>query len=194
MLISNIIRRSYRGISDGNADGIFVGEKCEHFFRLNVCIGFRCTCESQKSVKKEKVAHRVAHPGGGGMKKGEPIARFPPENAWFGLAEVTLQQTLKGLAVAGLIPGHFMDGIVDGVQIQSLGSLSQIRLAGGSAVFRLYAHLQVLLRGVGDDLAQKLCKFSGMLCFFIGSLFPVQANFRVALAVVQCIIKATVRS
>ena len=24
-----------------NADGIFVGEKCEHFFRLNVCIGFR---------------------------------------------------------------------------------------------------------------------------------------------------------
>ena len=41
MLISNIIRRSYRGISDGNADGIFVGEKCEHFFRLNVCIGFR---------------------------------------------------------------------------------------------------------------------------------------------------------
>ena len=41
MLISNIIRRSYRGISDGNADGIFVGEKCEHFFRLNVCIEFR---------------------------------------------------------------------------------------------------------------------------------------------------------
>ena len=40
-LISNIIRRSHRGISDGNADGIFVGEKCEHFFQLNVCIGFR---------------------------------------------------------------------------------------------------------------------------------------------------------
>ena len=29
------------GISCGNADGIFVGEKCEHFFQLNVCIGFR---------------------------------------------------------------------------------------------------------------------------------------------------------
>ena len=40
-VISNIIRRSYRRISDGNVDGIFVGEKCEHFFRLNVCIGFR---------------------------------------------------------------------------------------------------------------------------------------------------------
>ena len=40
-VISNIIRRSYRRISDGNVDGIFVGEKCEHFFQLNVCIGFR---------------------------------------------------------------------------------------------------------------------------------------------------------
>ena len=39
-LISNIIRIHF-GISCGNADGIFVGEKCEHFFRLNVCIGFR---------------------------------------------------------------------------------------------------------------------------------------------------------
>ena len=40
VLISNIIRIHF-GISCGNADGIFVGEKCEHFFRLNVCIGFR---------------------------------------------------------------------------------------------------------------------------------------------------------
>ena len=39
-LISNIIRIHF-GISCGNADGIFVGEKCEHFFRLNVCIEFR---------------------------------------------------------------------------------------------------------------------------------------------------------
>ena len=29
------------GISCGNANGIFVGEKCEYFFQLNVCIGFR---------------------------------------------------------------------------------------------------------------------------------------------------------
>ena len=40
MLISNIIRRSYRGISDGNAGGNSV-QKMWHFFRLNVCIGFR---------------------------------------------------------------------------------------------------------------------------------------------------------
>ena len=39
-LISNIIKIHF-GISCGNAAEIFVGEKCEHFFRLNVCIGFR---------------------------------------------------------------------------------------------------------------------------------------------------------
>ena len=51
-VISNIIGRSYRGISDGNVDGIFVGEKCEHFFQLNVCIEFRVssTFEHSRSV------------------------------------------------------------------------------------------------------------------------------------------------
>ncbi|MFR5607819.1 MAG: hypothetical protein ACLTJY_13160 [Mediterraneibacter faecis] len=29
------------GISCGNADGHSLEKKCEHFFRLNVCIGFR---------------------------------------------------------------------------------------------------------------------------------------------------------
>ena len=33
------------------------------------------------------------------------------------LAEVAVQQTLEGLAVAGFVAGHFMDGVVDGVQI-----------------------------------------------------------------------------
>ena len=41
VVISNLPRRPYLSISDGNADGIFVREKCEHFFRLNVCIEFR---------------------------------------------------------------------------------------------------------------------------------------------------------
>ena len=41
VVISNLPRRPYLSISDGNADGIFVGEKCKHFFRLNVRIEFR---------------------------------------------------------------------------------------------------------------------------------------------------------
>ena len=45
------------------------------------------------------------------------------------LAEVALQQALKGLAVAGLVAGHLVDGVVDGVQVELLGLLGQLKLA-----------------------------------------------------------------
>ena len=38
------------------------------------------------------------------------------------LPEVAVQQTLKGLAVAGLVAGHLVDGVVDGVQVVLLGA------------------------------------------------------------------------
>ena len=52
------------------------------------------------------------------------------------LAEVAVQQTLKRLAVTGLIASHFMDGVVDGIQVVLLGQLSQLELAGGRASLR----------------------------------------------------------
>ena len=52
------------------------------------------------------------------------------------LPEVAVQQALEGLAVAGLVAGHFMDGVVDGVQIVLLGQLRQLELAGGRASLR----------------------------------------------------------
>ena len=48
----------------------------------------------------------------------------------FQLAEVALQQALESLAVAGLVAGHLMDGVVDGVQVELLGLLGQLELAG----------------------------------------------------------------
>ena len=50
------------------------------------------------------------------------------------LAKVSLKQTLKCLSVSGLITSHLMNGIMDSIQVQSLGSLSQIELTCGSAV------------------------------------------------------------
>ena len=69
------------------------------------------------------------------------------------LAKVSLQQTLKCLAVAGLILSHLMNGVMDCVQVQGLRSLSQVKLAGGSAVLSGNSHLQVLLGGGGNNLA-----------------------------------------
>ena len=49
------------------------------------------------------------------------------------LAKVALQQALQSLAVTGLVTGHLVDGVVDGIQAVLLGALSQVELAGGSA-------------------------------------------------------------
>ena len=48
-------------------------------------------------------------------------------------AKVALQQALQRLAVAGLVTGHLVDGVVDGIQAVLLGALSQVELAGGGA-------------------------------------------------------------
>ena len=59
------------------------------------------------------------------LQKGNKKERLSPLfllNSYL-LTKVTLQQALEGLAVAGLVACHFMDGIVDGVQIVPLGPL-----------------------------------------------------------------------
>ena len=45
-----------------------------------------------------------------------------------------------------------MNGIMDCIQVQSLGSLSQIKLTCGSTVLGIYSHLQILFGGIGYDL------------------------------------------
>ena len=48
--------------------------------------------------------------------------------------------------MTGLVAGHLMDGVVDGVQTQLLGLLGQLEFAGGGAVLGLDAQLQVAKR------------------------------------------------
>ena len=62
------------------------------------------------------------------------------------LTEVALQEAFESLAVAGFIPRHFMHGVVDGVQVQLLGQLGQLELAGGRAVARHENRLFAALR------------------------------------------------
>ena len=82
-----------------------------------------------------------------------------------------------------LVACHFVHSVMDGIEVMLLGQLSQLHLAHGRAVFGFHAHFEVLLGAVGYDLAQKFGKLGGMLGFFKGSLFPVQADFGIALTV-----------
>ena len=99
-----------------------------------------------------------------------------------GLAKVALEQAGESLAVAGLVASHLVHGVVDGIEASGLGALGKIGLAGGGAVLSLNAHLEVLLGGVGHDLAQELSELGGMLGLLVGSLLPVQADLGIALA------------
>ena len=44
------------------------------------------------------------------------------------LTEVAVQQTLEGLAVAGFVASHLMDGVVDSVEVQCFGTGSDTLL------------------------------------------------------------------
>ena len=52
------------------------------------------------------------------------------------LTEISVKQALQRLAVPGLVPCHLMHGVMDGVQVQGLGALGQVGLAGGDSASR----------------------------------------------------------
>ena len=79
------------------------------------------------------------------IKKGNrPFQSDSPGFTEFLLAEVAGQQAFKSLAVAGLVAGHFVHGIMDGVQVQFLGQLGQVELARHEN--RLFAALRAAKR------------------------------------------------
>ena len=85
--------------------------------------------------------------------------------------------------MAGLVLRHLMDGVVDGVEVQLLGLLGQIHLAGAGTALGVNAHLQVLLGAVGQDLAQQLGKLGGMLGLLKCVALPGLGDLGIALAV-----------
>ena len=98
------------------------------------------------------------------------------------VVEISVQETLERLAVTSLVTSHFVNGVVDRIQIQCLSTLCKVSLACSCTVLGVYSHLQVLLGGVGEHLTQQLCKLCSVLCFLISCLFPVQTDLGIALA------------
>ena len=64
-----------------------------------------------------------------------------------GLLEIPLQKALEGAAVTGLVAGHFMDGVMDGIEAILLRAGGQLNLACGGAEFAVDTPGQVVLRG-----------------------------------------------
>ena len=70
---------------------------------------------------------------------------------------------------------------MDGIEIVLLCKLCKLELTGGRAVLGINAHLKILLGGVGDDLAQELCKLCGVFCLLKTGLLPVESYLGITL-------------
>ena len=84
-------------------------------------------------------------------------ALLPAFFVWvFLFPEVPLEETCEGLSMPGLVAGHFMDGVVDGVEIQLLGALGEGGLTGGGAVVPDGAEClgTLIFYGFWDDLSR----------------------------------------
>ena len=93
----------------------------------------------------------------------------------FLLPEIPFQQPSERLSVPGFIPCHFMHGVMNSVQVQGLGALGQVGLAGGGAVFGFHAHFQVHFGAVGEHFAQELRELGGVFGLFKRGGLPVFA-------------------
>ncbi len=90
---------------------------------------------------------------------------------------------LEAAAVAGFVFAHLMYRVMDGVEVELLSERGEVFLASASAVLGIDAHLEVLLRGVGEDFAEELCEFRCMLSFLECIALESLSDFRIAFAV-----------
>ena len=65
--------------------------------------------------------------------------------------------------MTGFVAGHFVHGVVDGVQAEFLGLLGQVGLALGGAVLGFHADAQVFLGAGGENLAQEFREPGGVI-------------------------------
>ena len=98
-------------------------------------------------------------------------------------SEVSFEKACECLAVAGFVACHFMNGVVESIEIVLLAELCEFELAEGCAVFGFYTHFKVLLCAVGHDFAEELSELCCVLCFFKAGLFPVHADFGITFTV-----------
>ena len=85
--------------------------------------------------------------------------------------------------MTGFVPCHLVNGVVDRIEVESLGTLCKVGLACGCAILGFNTHFEVLLGAVGYDFAEELSKLGCMLCFFKSCLLPIKSDLGIAFPV-----------
>lgn len=98
------------------------------------------------------------------------------------VAEVTLEEAFEATAVTSFVAGHFMNSVVNGIEIQLFGAFGYAGLVLARTAFGVHALLQIRF-GVPHDIAQQFGKFRGMLSLFPGLALESLGYFGITLAV-----------
>ena len=98
------------------------------------------------------------------------------------LAEIALEQAFEASAVACLVLGHLVYGIVDCIEVEGLGCLGDVHLAGACSALGLGTFLQIGLcvpYAVAYELGYPGC----MVCLLEGVASERLGDFGIAFAV-----------
>ena len=84
--------------------------------------------------------------------------------------------------MTGFILGHFVNGIVNGVEIELLSPLGDGKLTFACACLSSCTQFKILFCGGRYNFAEKFSKFCCMFCLFIGITLESFCNFGISFA------------
>lgn len=138
------------------------------FFMDGDCLGID-DCEGREIWLKNKKAGRHY------MPSREIVA-------WELLFEEAVVETLEALTMASFVFGHFVDGVVNGVEVFGFGVSGDAHFIFVGTGFSGHALFEVGL-GVPDAVAEEFSKFGGVFGFFKGVALEGFSDFGVTFAV-----------
>lgn len=98
------------------------------------------------------------------------------------LLEVTVEQAFEAAAVASFVASHFMNCIVDSIQVQFLSTLSNTGLVSASTAFSVHTLFEVGLR-IPNHVTEQFSKLSSVFSFFPCVTLESFSNFGITFAV-----------
>ena len=75
------------------------------------------------------------------------------------------------------VASHFVYGVVNSVEILLFGKFGEFDFTCGSAVFGGNAEFEIFLGRIGNDFAEKFCKFGCVFGLFPSRFFIIRADF-----------------
>ena len=96
--------------------------------------------------------------------------------------EISVVQTFKTSSMTSFVTSHFMNSVVDSIQVQFFSTLSDTSLVSASTAFSIHAFFQVGF-GIPNTITQQFCEFGSVFSFFPSVAFESFSDFGITFAI-----------